>query len=85
MLTMAIVVAVVGHNKPKLLEKGVVGEVMLAVARESNRNFAGAREIDSLGVKISGPFFFLFFLFFVFGAVRGRSLAPVDVRLSCRL
>jgi hypothetical protein len=64
MSTMAIVVAVVGHKKPKLLEKGVVGEVLLAGARESNRNFAGAREFNSLGINISGPFFFLFFSFF---------------------
>jgi hypothetical protein len=73
MSNMAIIVAAVGHKGPKLLEKGVVGEVLLAGARESSRNSAGARKLNSLGA-----------LFF-FGAVRGRSLALVDVHLSCRL
>jgi hypothetical protein len=64
MLTMAIVVAVVGHKKLKLLEKGVVEEVLLAGARESNRNFASAREINSLGDQHQRPLFLCFFFFF---------------------
>jgi hypothetical protein len=49
MSNMAIIVAAVGHKGPKLLEKGVVGEVLLAGARESSRNSAGARKLNSLG------------------------------------